>query len=104
MQIQPVDIGWVGQRLAELATARPPDAFARATDIAGPDRLDLRDVSRLVAEHEGRRAPFPLALPAFGATMRAFAEGTILPGPAAELGGERFVDWLARQPRRLSGR
>ncbi len=104
MRIQPVDIAWVGQRLAELATGPRPAAFARATDIAGPDRFSLEEISRLVAAHEERTPPRPLALPAFGATMRAFADGAILPGPEAELGGERFIDWLSRQPVRLRGR
>ena len=104
MQIQPVDIAWVGQRLAELATGPRPDAFARAPDIAGPDRFDLAEISRLVAEHEGRTPPRSLGLPPFGATMRAFAEGAVLPGADARLGGEPFGEWLARQPARLRGR
>ncbi len=104
MRIQPIDVAWLGRRLAEVATGPRPDAFARATDVAGPDRFDLAEISRLVAEHEGRTPPRPLALPAVGATMRAFAEGAVLPGADAELGGERFVEWLARQPARLKGR
>jgi uncharacterized protein YbjT (DUF2867 family) len=104
MRVQPVDVGWVAQRLAELATGPRPTAFARAVDVAGPDRFDLATMSRLVAEHEGRTPPRTVGLPALGGTMRAFAEGTILPGPEAELGGETFVDWLGHQPLRLRGR
>lgn len=104
MQVQPVDIGWVGARLAQCATGPRPAGFVRATDIAGPDRYLLSQITRLVAEHEGRRPPRQLALPPVGATMRAFADGGILPGPRVELGGERFMDWLGRQPHSLTGR
>ncbi len=104
LRIQPVDIGWVGQRLAEIATGARPDGPARERDLTGPDRFDLSGLTRLVAEHAGRRPPRVLELPAHGGAMRAFVDGTILPGPEAEVGGESFTDWLARQPRRLRGR
>lgn len=104
MRIQPVDIRWVGQRLAETATGPRPDGPAQGRDLTGPDRFGLAEIARLVAVHEGRRSPRVLAIPAYGGAMRAFADGTILPGPDAETGGESFADWLARQPRRLRGR
>lgn len=104
MRLQPVDIAWVGRRLAETAVGPRPEGPARAPDLTGPDRLDVAEIARLVAEHAGRKPPRPVALPAYGASMKAFADGSILPGPEAEVGGERFVDWLARQPRRLKGR
>ncbi len=104
MQLQPVDIGWVGRRLAEIAVGPRPDGPARGPDLTGPDRFDLTELTRLVSEHAGRTPPRILALPAYGAIMTAFVDGAILPGPDAEIGGERFAQWLARQPKRLRGR
>jgi len=104
MAIQPVDIAWVGRRLAELASGPVPASFTRAPDLAGPDRFGARAIAKLVARHTGRSAPRRLDLPPIGATLRAFAEGVVLPGPDAEVGGERFVTWLARQPRVLPRR
>ncbi|MCA0178119.1 MAG: sugar nucleotide-binding protein [Actinobacteria bacterium] len=101
MQIQPVDIAFVGQRLAELATSPAPTGFTRATDLAGPDRFAAREIAELVARHTGKSVPRRVDVPAVGGTMRAFAEGVVLPGPEADLGGERFVEWLDHQPRIL---
>lgn len=104
MRVQPVDIRWVGQRLAEIATSAGPGSSTAGPDLTGPDLLTMEEVSRLVAAHEGRRPARRLALPPVGGAMRGFGEGGILPGPAAEIGGERFEEWLARQPQRLRGR
>ena len=103
MRIQPVDIRWVGQRLAEIAVGPPPATAITGPDLAGPDVFDVTDLMSLVAEHEGRRGPRPLGLPPVGALLRAFA--TELPaGPQAQLGGDSFEAWLSRQPRPLRGR
>lgn len=104
MQAQPVDIEWVSRRLAEVATGPAPAGFARTADLAGPERFGVDEAARLVASHEGRALRRVVELPPVGATMRAFADGAVLPGPQAEIGGERFVEWLVRQPRRLTGR
>lgn len=62
--------------------------------------LDLGEVERLLATHDGRRPPRFLALSPLGATMRAFGpQGGILAGPDAEVGGTPFATWLAAQPR-----
>ncbi len=66
--------------------------------------FDLERIAALVAAHQGRPAPRKLALPPVGGTLRAFADGVILPAAGAEIGGERFVEWLARQPARLPRR
>lgn len=104
MRIQPVDIRWVGRRLAEVSVAAPPAGPVEGPDLAGPEIFDVTQLSGLVAGHEGRRRPRPVALPPIGAAMRDFGAGRILPGPDAEIGGERFAQWLGRQPRRLRGR
>lgn len=104
MRIQPVDIRWVGRRLAEVSVADRPTGPVEGPDLAGPEIFDVTELSRLVAAHERRRPPRPVGLPPIGAAMRDFSAGRILAGPAAEIGGERFAQWLGRQPRRLRGR
>lgn len=104
MRIQPVDIQWVGRRLAEVAAGPRPSGSVAGPDLAGPEVFDAATVSQLVAEHEGRRPPRVITLPPVGGAMRAFGAGRILPGPKAEIGGERFEEWLARQPAKLRGR
>ena len=102
MRLQPVDIAWVGRRLAETAVGPRPEGPARGPDLTGPDRLDVAEIadsspSTPVASRRGRwrsRHTVPHA----GVRGRAHPAG-----PEAEVGGERFVDWLARQPRRLTG-
>lgn len=101
---QPVDIAWVGRRLAEIATGPAPDGFARHPDLAGPEVLDAATVADLVAAHEGRTVTRRLDLPPIGRTLRAFAGGAVLPGPDAETGGESFAQWLDAQPDRLPRR
>lgn len=104
MRIQPVEIDWVAQRLAEIAVGQAPSDAVRGPDLTGPASFDVATISRLVAEHHGRRAPRPVALPAPGRTLGGFAGGAILPGPDAEVGGLPFAEWLAAQPVPLRGR
>lgn len=104
MRIQPVDIQWVGKRLAEVAVAERPAGPVEGPDLTGPEIFDMSALSRLVATHERRRPPHLVTLAPLGAAMRDFGTGRILPGPEAEVGGERFAQWLERQPPRLRGR
>lgn len=100
MRVQPVDITWVAQRMAQIASGPTPSGPRPGPDLTGPDLLDLAEIERLLAEHDGRRPPHLLALPPLGATMRAFGpQGGILPGRDAEVGGSPFAAWLADQPR-----
>lgn len=100
MRVQPVELSWVGRRMAQLATGEAPDGPRPGPDLAGPDVLDLGEIERLLAAHDGRRPPRLLPLPPLGATMRAFGpQGGILAGPDAEVGGTPFATWLAAQPR-----
>lgn len=104
MRIQPVDIDWVGARLADHATAAAPDGFVRAREVAGPTAYEARRLSALVAEHDGRKAPRLVRIRPVGEVMRGFAQGRNLPGPEAETGGRPFEEWLAAQPRPLPRR
>ena len=44
-----------------------PDGYRRATDLAGPDVIRVPEAVRLVCEHDGRRIPRLITLPAVGA-------------------------------------
>lgn len=104
MRIQPVDIDWVAERLADHATGATPDGFVRARELAGPTAYDAGRLAALVAAHDGRRAPRPVRLPPVGEVMRGFAEGRTVPGTTAQTGGRSFEEWLAAQPRPLPRR
>lgn len=98
MTIQPVDMGYVASRLADLAEGPPPGRFTRSTDVAGPQRMTMQEVADLVAAHDGRRAPHLFRLPPLGRTLRSFSASSIVPAGAVEPGGETFEQWLARRP------
>lgn len=93
--VQPCDVAWVAQRVAEVATAVPPRGFTRSADLAGPDRLSLAETLRLAAAHDGVRLRGLVTLPALGGVAKAFATGSNLPGAEAETGGPGFAGWLA---------
>lgn len=91
MRTQTVAARTVGERLVELVEAGPS---GRAPDLAGPREEDLAALVRAVARAEGRRGPIPaIAMP--GAFGRAMRDGSLLPGPDADLAGPTFAEWLA---------
>ena len=100
MRSQPVDIDWVAERLADHATGPAPGGFVRAPELAGRTAYDAREISALVAAHDGRSAPRVVRIPPVGEVLRGFSQGRNLPGPGAETGGRSFEDWLAAQPAR----
>jgi len=105
MALQPVDTDFVATRLADLALGARPTAYARATDVAGPDVLTVGEVATLLRAHRGASAPKVVRLPPVGGLLKAFAERRNVPFPGdADTGGQAFADWLALQPQRLSGR
>ena len=104
MRLQPVDIRWIGERLAQIATDAPPQGFTRHRDLSGPDRFATQELALRVARHAARRHPRVVSIPPVGGTLRAFADGIALPAPDAEIGGESFAAWLERQPPRLPRR
>lgn len=102
---QPVDTDFVAARLAELATGRPPTAYVRARDVAGPEVLPLVELARLVRAHRGAPAPKVVHVPPVGRLLHALAESRNVPAPGtADVGGLTFAQWLATQPLQLTGR
>jgi len=94
MRTQPIAAREVAGRLVALAEARPS---GRARDIAGPREESLVEMVRAFARARGSRAWIP-AIPLPGATGRAQRDGSLLPGPGAELGTQTYADWLAALP------
>ncbi|MCI0157146.1 NAD(P)H-binding protein [Leifsonia shinshuensis] len=91
MRSQPVAAAEVGVRLAELATADPSGV---SRDLAGPRVEDMPTLVRRYLAATGRAARV-LALPLPGRWGRALRDGTLLPGPDAQLGTATFDEWLA---------
>ncbi|HIZ38075.1 MAG TPA: NAD(P)H-binding protein [Candidatus Ruania gallistercoris] len=95
---QPVDVSWYARELVDHALGTAPPHPVRARDIAGPELLTLAEAADAIRDREGRRPARGLRVPAVGRTLRAFADGSNLPGPDARIGGESFTGWLARGP------
>ena len=93
---QPVEVSWYARELVDHALGTPPAGSVRARDIAGPERVTLAEAAGAIRECEGRRPARGLRVPAVGRTLRAFADGSNLPGPDARIGGAGFTEWLAR--------
>jgi len=100
--VQPVDVCWYARELVDHALGTPPTGPVRAREIAGPEQLTVAAAAEAVRSNEGRPATRGLRVPTVGRTLRAFADGSNLPGPDARLGGPGFSEWLARPARAAS--
>lgn len=94
MRTQPVAVAEVGARLVDLAEGDPVNG--RAADFGGPREESLVEMVRAYAKASGRSARIvPVNLPGdFGKAQR---DGSLLPGPDAELGTQTFAEWLTHQ-------
>lgn len=90
---QPVDVGEVADRLAELATGAPA---GRVPDLGGPRVLDFADAAHAVLRASGRVRPV-VAVPIPGRTMAAVRAGGLL-APDTPSGHRTFDDFLAAAP------
>lgn len=90
-RLQPVDVGVVAARLAEIAVAEPG---GRLGDLAGPEVLTLSELARTWRRAGHRALPLPIPLrPRVGRPLR---EGA-LTDPGAAAGGPTFAEWLERE-------
>jgi len=88
---QPVAAAEVAVELVELALGSPRGF---AGEMGGPEERRLPDLARRYLAASGSRRPvLPIPLP--GGMGRAMRDGTLLPGPRAELGTQTFEEWLA---------
>jgi len=86
-----VDLRDVADRLVALVQDGPS---GRVRDLGGPEVLDVGDAVTRWSKAVGRPVPRIVRIPAVGGVMRAFANGTNLPGPQADLGARTFTAWL----------
>lgn len=91
MRTQPIAAREVAARLVALAEAPPA---GRVRDLAGPREESLPDMVRGWARAQGSRAWIP-AVPLPGALGRAQRDGSLLPGPDADLGVQTYAEWLS---------
>lgn len=94
MRSQPVAAREVAERLVGLAEAGPA---GRVADLGGPEVLRMTDMVRSYARATGRGGVV-LPVPVPGRLGRAFRDGTLVPGPAADRGVQTFARWLAGLP------
>lgn len=94
LRFAPVDQAWFAARLVDLALAQDPPELSQ---YAGPETFTFQELAALTAHVEGRRTPLRLPAPAVGATLRAFRDGSNLPGPTARRGGSTYAEWLANR-------
>ncbi len=93
MRTQPIAAREVAERLVELAEQPPA---GRARDLGGPREENLAAMMRAYARAKGSRAWIPaISLPGDGG--RRQRDGSLLPGPDAQLGRKTFDEWLAAQ-------
>ena len=89
-RVQPVAGREIAEKLVSLAEGQP---LGRAADLAGPREEDLAEMVRAYARSQGsRRVILPVRLPV--PMMRGMADGLQLPAEGAQLGTEKFSEWL----------
>ena len=94
LSFQSCDHRWVAERLIDTARGEPPVGYHRSADLAGPEQTTLGEAVNLLRQAAGQQPPRVIRLPAVSGTLRAFAQGSNLPGPDAEIGGSAFRESL----------
>jgi uncharacterized protein YbjT (DUF2867 family) len=100
--LQPMDIGEVADRMAELALSEPA---GRVPDIGGPEIRTLPDLARSYLKATGRRRRV-VEVPVPGKAARALREGALLAPDQAygEIQWEEFLDGTLRPDFHGTGR
>ncbi|WP_326837430.1 NAD(P)H-binding protein [Amycolatopsis rhabdoformis] len=89
---QPVSAGEVARALAD-SVGREPGGYARP--LAGPERLQMADMTRRLVKARGaRKIVVPVRLP--GAVGRAMTGGALLPKEDHAQGERTFAEYLRR--------
>ncbi|KCZ94089.1 SDR family oxidoreductase [Hyphomonas johnsonii] len=91
--LQPIASDDVAMYLADIAVSPPRD---ETIELAGPARIELSEVARLMlsAEEDPRRVIVDPAQAYFGTQL---AYESLLPGPDAHITSGTFSDWLRHQ-------
>lgn len=91
MRMQPVAGDAVAVRLVELALDSDPDA---RVDLAGPEPMTLAELVRRL--WRARRATARVAQVTIPG-LPGFSDGSLLPGPDAEIDPTTVEEWVSRQ-------
>lgn len=91
MRSRPLAAETVAERLLEIAEGSP---LGNAPDLAGPDEIAMAELLREILRARGER-PRVLEVPLLGGFGRALRDGSILPGPEAEIRGPSAAEWIA---------
>lgn len=91
MRSRPLAAETVAERLLEIAEGPP---LGNAPDLAGPDEIAMAELLREILRARGER-PRVLEVPLPGGFGRALRDGSILPGPEAEIRGPSAAEWIA---------
>ncbi|AOR35485.1 nucleoside-diphosphate sugar epimerase [Streptomyces fodineus] len=89
---QPVEVGEVAERLAELALTAPA---GRVADMGGPEVRSLDSLAHAYLRATGRRRAVA-RVPLFGGTYRAVREGGLVT-PERAVGKTTFEEYLGRR-------
>lgn len=87
MTIAPVALAAVAEVIADVVVGDRPGTVI---EVAGPDTLTLWDMTNALPDP----GAVPVLLPIPGRMGRAFRRGALVPGPATEVVGPRFSDWV----------
>jgi uncharacterized protein YbjT (DUF2867 family) len=90
-RFQPVDVGDVAGRMAELVAGRPS---GRVRDFAGPEVRSIEDLAASWLRHHGRRRRV-VGVPVPGRSAAAFRAGAQL-APDGDRGSVTFEQFLGR--------
>ncbi|MFI6875504.1 SDR family oxidoreductase [Streptomyces sp. NPDC050400] len=92
-KIQPMVSGDVAAAVGRRAVGEPVNGVV---EIGGPEVFELEEFIRmgLAALNDPRKIVTDPQATYWGAPLQ---EGTLLPGPEADLGETKFADWLAQQ-------
>jgi uncharacterized protein YbjT (DUF2867 family) len=90
---QPVDVGEVADRLAEIAVGKP---LGQAPEMGGPKACTVADVVRAVLKVSGRKRPV-IEVPLPGKLIATLRDGGLLT-PERAVGRRGFEDFLATAP------
>ncbi|MFF3374099.1 SDR family oxidoreductase [Streptomyces sp. NPDC002680] len=93
VKIQPISSDDVAAAVGRTAIGAPLNGLV---EVAGPDVFQLDELIRkgLAAKGDPRKVVTDPHAPYSGAEVQ---EGTLVPGPGAQIAETRFTDWLAQQ-------
>ena len=100
MRTQLVAARTVAEELARLATGAAAAANGHPVEVAGPREEALAEAARRLVARRGEALRIEAVTNPSDPDAGLYAEGALLPGPGAILGGPTFDEWLQSIPAR----